>query len=202
MNETGWLSAKEYKIKYALLLEKFIAESSKTELDFLEKELSTYTPEIFTINGIDVSVVLGKTDEEKINDKIIKFIRVKIAECKYGKLEENSKEVVDLEKLVKKDIPFFFMNEDAYRCFCEYTEKYMLDFYIDYSYLKKRLSKEELIKNITDNYFMQFMFEDLKIISNKNYDNYLKVGKLYSLSKSRSSQRENSFNVTFKLLIK
>ena len=93
-----------------------------------------------------------------------------------------------------------FVNSDVYNCFFEY-QKHIIDFYTDYSYLKKRLEKEKLIHSHKDNDFMKIVFKELQLISSKNYDEYCINGKLKSLQKSYSVQRENNFNIVFDELL-
>jgi len=93
-----------------------------------------------------------------------------------------------------------FTNSTVYDCFLEY-QKHIIDFYTDYSYLKKRLEKEKLIYNHKDNDFMRIVYEELQLISSKNYDEYCINGKLKSLQKSYSIQRENNFNIVFDSLL-
>lgn len=90
-----------------------------------------------------------------------------------------------------------FINSDVYNCFLEY-QKHIIDFYIDYSYLKKRMEFEKLIHYHKDNDFMKIVFEDIRLISEKNYKEYYINGKLKSLTKSFSVQRQNNFNLIFK----
>lgn len=96
--------------------------------------------------------------------------------------------------------PTLFLNPQVYDCVLKY-QKHIIDFYSDYSYLKKRLEKEKLIHNHKDNEFMRMVFEDLKLISQKNYNEYCINGKLKSLEKSYSVQRNNNFNIVFEGLI-
>ena len=105
-----------------------------------------------------------------------------------------------INKENKNIFPSLFLNSDVYSCFLEY-QKHIIDFYIDYSYLKKRLEFEKLIHYHKDNDFMKMVFEDIKLISEKNYNEYYINGKLKSLSKSFSVQRENNFNLVFKELL-
>lgn len=101
--------------------------------------------------------------------------------------------------------PLIFVgeNSDVYDKFIEYTENHILDFYIDYSYLKKRLEKEKLIHNAKDNDFMRTLFENMNLITKKNYEDYLGryESKLRSLGKSYNIHRENNFNKIFKELL-
>lgn len=100
----------------------------------------------------------------------------------------------------KNPFPDIFINEDVYNCFKDYTEKHILDFHLDYSYLKKRLEKEKLIHNHKDNNFAKFLFEN-KFISESKYGKYNIENKFYSLKKSTSIQRENNFNIVFEKLL-
>ncbi len=93
-----------------------------------------------------------------------------------------------------------FVNSKVFDCFLEY-QKHIIDFYTDYSYLKKRLEKEKLIYNYKDNDFMRIVYEELQLISSKNYDEYCINNKLKSLQKSYSVQRENNFNIVFDSLL-
>ena len=90
-----------------------------------------------------------------------------------------------------------FKNIEVYHCFLEY-QNYILEFYTDYSYLKKRLEQEKLIHYHKDNDFMKIVFSDFNLLSEKNYNQYCITGKLKSLTKSYSVQRQNNFNNVFK----
>ena len=100
----------------------------------------------------------------------------------------------------EKQIYSLFINSMVYYCFLEYR-KHIIDFYTDYSYLKKRLEKEKLIHNHKDNDFMRIVFEELQLISSKNYNEYCINGKLKSMQKSYSIQRQNNFNIVFDELL-
>jgi hypothetical protein len=113
------------------------------------------------------------------------------------KVDELYSPVVDNSKNL---FPLLFINQDVYKCFIEY-QKHIIDSYIDYSYLKKRLEAEKLTYYHTDNAFMKIIFEDVKSISKKKYDDYDVVGKLKSLDKSYSVQRENNFNIVFEAVL-
>lgn len=100
----------------------------------------------------------------------------------------------------KNNFLSLFKNQEVYNCFMDY-QKHIIDFYTDYSYLKKRLEKEKLIHYHKDNDFMKIIFEQMKLISEKNYNEYFIQGKLKSLEKSYSAQRENNFNIVFDRLL-
>ena len=103
------------------------------------------------------------------------------------------------EKLNDEYNPFesLFINGNVYKNFIFYTSNHIIDYYIDFSYLKKRLEFEGLIYRIKDNDFMIIIHSNLKLIKDKQYDDYLKKYKLSSLKKSYSASRENNFNNTF-----
>jgi len=101
------------------------------------------------------------------------------------------------EKTDVNPYPDIFKSFDIYTKFIEYTSKHIIDFYIDYSYLKKRLEHEKFIHITKDNEFMRIVFEDMKLIKQKQYDDYVVKNKLISLKKSTSANRENNFNNIF-----
>lgn len=139
---------------------------------------------------------------EKIQDfqycihKIINNENLKLA------TEQPSKVTNDLEN-EKNPFPLIFTNFEVYKCFEEYTKKHILDVYIDYSYLKKRLEKEKLIHKHTDNDFMFFLFDQAKLITDKDKENYYEKyeSKLRALGKSSNINRENNFNNVFANLL-
>lgn len=103
----------------------------------------------------------------------------------------------ETSEIYENPYPDIFKSFDIYTKFIEYTSKHIIDFYRDYSYLKKRLDKEGLIHITKDNEFMRIVFEDMKLIKQKQYDDYVVRDKLLSLMKSTSTNRENNFNNIF-----
>jgi len=85
----------------------------------------------------------------------------------------------------------------VYNKFLAYTKKHIIDSYLDYSYLKKRLEHDGLIHRTKDNDFMRILFEDMNLINEKEYDRYLQKNKLTSLGKSQSENRVNNYNNIF-----
>lgn len=100
----------------------------------------------------------------------------------------------------QNNILSLFKNIEVYNCFLEY-QNYILEYYSDYSYLKKRMEQEKLIHYHKDNDFMKIVFSDLKLISEKKYNEYYTHGKLKSLTKSYSVQRQNNFNIVFESVL-
>ena len=97
----------------------------------------------------------------------------------------------------KNPYPLIFTSVDIYLKFIKYTSTNIIDYYIDYSYLKKRLEKLNLIHSIKDNEFMRILYEEMELISKKDYEEYSIKNKLSSLNKSSSTNRENNFNNIF-----
>ena len=99
--------------------------------------------------------------------------------------------------------PRVFISYEVYKKFLEYTDKHILEPYIDYSYLKKRLEKKKLIYRLKDKEFIEFLhlnkntLTDRKYLSEREYEMISEKDGLYSLGKSTSEQRENNFNNIF-----
>ena len=93
--------------------------------------------------------------------------------------------------------PEIFKSGTVYNKFLAYAENHIIDPYLDYSYLKKRLEHDGLIHRTKDNDFMRILFEDMNLINEKEYDRYLQKNKLTSLGKSQSENRVNNYNNIF-----
>jgi hypothetical protein len=106
-----------------------------------------------------------------------------------------------LKTLTSRDkvnpFPTLFTSYDIFEKFLEYTDEHILDAYIDYSYLKKRLEAEGLTHRMKDLEFIEFLYRDMKL-SDSLYEDFIAKGKLIALKKSSSVQRENNFNNIFK----
>ncbi|MBK5208735.1 MAG: hypothetical protein JJE44_04425 [Flavobacteriaceae bacterium] len=99
---------------------------------------------------------------------------------------------------IENPYPLLFVRPEVYSSFIKYTSLYIIDYFIDYSYLKKRLLHDKLIFNITDNEFMEILYNEMYLISEKDYEHYkAEKGKLYSLKKSENENRLNNFNHIF-----
>jgi hypothetical protein len=94
-------------------------------------------------------------------------------------------------------LPLLFTSGKVYNDFVFYTSNYIIDYYLDFSYLKKRLEAEGLIHRTKDNDFMEIIHDDMELISDRDYVDYITKNKLSSLNKSTSASRENNFNNTF-----
>ncbi|MDA7570419.1 hypothetical protein N8699_03445 [Flavobacteriaceae bacterium] len=94
-------------------------------------------------------------------------------------------------------LPLLFTSGKVYNEFISYISSHIIDYYLDYSYLKKRLEAEGLIHRTKDNDFMEIIHDDMELISDRDYVDYITKNKLSSLNKSTSANRENNFNNTF-----
>ena len=102
--------------------------------------------------------------------------------------EYNNISLSRFESMLKTNNVFFFDSN-------EFED--IIDYYLDYSYLKKRLENLNLIHSIKDNEFMRILYEEMELISKKDYEEYSIKNKLSSLNKSSSTNRENNFNNIF-----
>jgi hypothetical protein len=93
--------------------------------------------------------------------------------------------------------PLVFLSGEIYLKFLEYTSKHIIDYYLDYSYLKKRLEHERLIHRTKDNEFMNLLHNEMSLLSKRDYDDYCVKNKLSSLMKTTKADRENNFNNIF-----
>jgi hypothetical protein len=200
-------SIENYKAHFENRLKSFLENNFILSVnDFIHYELNKTFENMFFFEAgfIDTNQkfcysVLGLNYENKIKTNIIernKFLNDKI----------NSLSTLETIEPKAKDLnpfPLLFTTFEVYNCFLEYTKKHIIEFYSDYSYLKKRLENQKLIHNHKDNDFINIVFNDMKLIKKSDYDNYFTKydSKLKSLSKSHNIQRENNFNTIFEGLI-
>ena len=189
------IATEEFYIKYRIrIIENLLVEYDKTA-DFTK---SFDVEGIEIINGNPVCTKMGTATDYILLDTEVNLFKQRLINLsepqKTNKPENDSK---------GNPYPLFFINENVYNKFKDYAKIHIIEPYTDYSYLKKRLENKNLIHGIKDNAFMKILFDDLKLISEKNYSNYLGKyeSKLKSLKKSYSIQRENNFNNIFKGLI-
>ncbi len=134
----------------------------------------------------------------------------------FGKDFKEFEEELELFKILKENIvtnntqtkkvkinpklehPFIVLN--AKELFLEYTSKYIIEPYVDYSYLFQRMLLEKFITRLTHVQFMNWLIEN-KHITKKVQDDLLKKGSFRSLDKCASSNRENNFNIVFKSIL-
>ena len=142
---------------------------------------------------------LFKDESRESNLNLSKDEHLKYASSIYYHLKNSF-----INKLREKGIdvsenpyPLIFVSGTVYHKFLKYTKKHIIDPYLDYSYLNRRLQDEGLIHRTKDNEFMKVLFKDMKLINEKDYDKYLLKTKLTTLDKSNSEQRLNNYNNIF-----
>ena len=141
----------------------------------------------------DLSIENNVSHTQKEHNRYSHRIHSRLIEAFEGKLNRLS----DFQTNENKNpYPLIFISSDIYSKFIKYTSKHIIDYYLDYSYLKKRLEHENLIHSLKDNEFMRVLFEE-KLIKSKDYEKYCIINKLSSLKKSSSTNRENNFNNIF-----
>lgn len=148
--------------------------------------------------SLDLALNNKYNDLIKSFQKIIKLLEYDFENILITEQVSLSEKNENQQQLLDSPYPLIFISKGVYDSFFEY-KKHIIDFYIDYSYLKKRLEKEKLIHYHKDSHFMEFLFNDLKFISKRDLDKYYSdyEGKLRSLSKSKSENRLNNFNNVF-----
>ena len=140
-----------------------------------------------TFNGIKTKVIVGP----KMSYDRLELIYSIYQTQSQGKLITNHNLRED------NPHPHIFVNGHAYNCFKEYMNLHITKFFMDISYLKRKMESQNVIHYTTDKKFMKFLFEE-NMISKENYDEFLIKGKLNSFDKSNIESRENNFNNIFK----
>ena len=167
----------------------FIEEYIDSQKEIINKTF-TYHIEVPGYKSLEVT----QFTEKGFLDVFIRGSKKKITflENKLYLLNGSINEVIE-----NNPYPLLFTSADTYSKFNEYTSKHIIEYYLDYSYLKKRLEHENLIHRVKDNDFMRILFEDMKLIKLQCYNDYRVKNKLSSLKKSSSASRENNFNNIF-----
>jgi hypothetical protein len=98
--------------------------------------------------------------------------------------------------------PYPFIAVGAFELFKIYVSKYIIDPYLDFGYLKKKLESPEinLISKLTDLQFVDWL-KDEDLITQKWFDALNAKGGFNSLKKLEFGHRLNNFNVTFEKLL-
>ena len=190
-----------FKSTYKILVEEFIEDNiDADENDFIEKYINSqqeiinkaikYSIEIDGYEPLELIQFLKKD----FFDEFIRSSKKKI-EFLENRLYVINTSISEVNEV--NPYPLIFISADIYLKFIEYASNNIIDYYLDYSYLKKRLEHENLIHSIKDNEFMRILYEEMELISKKDYEEYSLKNKLSSLNKSSSTNRENNFNNIF-----
>lgn len=108
-----------------------------------------------------------------------------------GKLKEDG---IDISG---NPYPLLFVSGAVYQNFLKYTSKHIIDPYLDYSYLNRRLKEEGLIHKTLDRDFMRILHKDMNLISKKWYEKFIDSERFRPLKKTTTAGRENNFNNIF-----
>lgn len=190
-----------FKSTYKILVEEFIEDNiDADENDFIEKYINSqqeiinkaikYSIEIDGYEPLELIQFLKKD----FFDEFIRSSKKKI-EFLENRLYVINTSISEVNEV--NPYPLIFISADIYLKFIEYASNNIIDYYLDYSYLKKRLEHEKIIHSIKDNEFMRILYEEMELISKKDYEEYSLKNKLSSLNKSSSTNRENNFNNIF-----
>jgi hypothetical protein len=190
-----------FKDIYKTLVEEFIEDNiDADENDFIEKYINSqqeiinktikYSIEISGYKPLELIQFLKKD----FFDEFIRSSKKKI-EFLENRLYVINTSISEVNEV--NPYPLIFISADIYLKFIEYASNNIIDYYLDYSYLKKRLEHEKIIHSIKDNEFMRILYEEMELISKKDYEEYSLKNKLSSLNKSSSTNRENNFNNIF-----
>ena len=94
MNESICFTVEEYKSTFQYLLNEFMLATAKTELDFFNYQLEIYNnANVVSHQDFEGALYGGTVVNMDKFQEVIAFIRVKIAECKYGKTEVEEVEI-------------------------------------------------------------------------------------------------------------
>jgi hypothetical protein len=189
----------EYQKKLGLEILKLQFPKPKKRLGILLRSLDIINNEITFGRSRNINIPPFDYNEYSKRIFLLTLLEKKeIFESEIILIQKELKDKLNTQIEQLNPYPLIFINENVYNCFMDY-QKYIIEFYTDYSYLKKQLEYLKLIHKQTDNDFMKFLLNDLKFITQKNYDDYCYKyeSKLKSLSKSRSDPRLNNFNIVF-----
>ncbi len=105
---------------------------------------------------------------------------------------------INISSFQESTHPKIFRNLRSFIAFQNYTQKYIINPYIDFSYVFQRMLHEGHIYYMKHREFMIWL-NDNGYISDKRLDEFLRKENFRSLTKSYSEERENNFNNTFHL---
>ena len=142
---------------------------------------------------------LYKDTTRESNLNLSKQEHLKYASSIYYQLKDSFKGKLKEEGIdvVKNPYPLLFISGTVYQNFLKYTAKHIIDPYLDYSYLNRRLKEEGLIHKILDRNFMRILYEDMNLISKKWYEKFIDSERFRPLKKTTTAGRENNFNNIF-----
>lgn len=171
------------------IVERYLLECEETA----EFAKGTLMDGVEIVDGVFTNNKMGTEFEMNMFYEELKFFKNKLKELTEPKQPEPT--------INKNPYPLIFEFAEVYHKFIEYTSKIdSTDFYKSYSYLKKRLEAEKLIRKQSDNDFMYFIYNDLGLISKEQHQEYLIFGQLKSADKTKGKGRKINFDNTFSSL--
>lgn len=202
----------DFVSRYDFELNSFLSEfEDNTEslfIDYQKSYLKKMNQDIIEgINKLDSndpqSEFVFNIYEKKLstNRRILEFLDNRLSAPQKVILPELKENISTDLKIVtdKNEFPSdVFRDYNSFEKFKTYIHRrHIISFYKDFSYLKKRMEKENFIMRITDSKFASWLLGK-NYISLNDYDIFLKKeSKFESLDKARSEQRENNFNNIF-----
>lgn len=198
INDFRFYDLESYTEKYPYHLQDFLGDvPDSIEEDFIDKCIS----EQKSILDNTVKYFLKIENNEPIN--ALQFVNEEFFEefisSSKRKIDflQNKLHSISISNIDLNPYPNLFISREVYNGFMKYVSSYIVEPYIDYSFLKKRLEKDDLIHKITDKKFMLFIYEELNLISEKMYFRFLDKEKFSSLGKTNATHRVNNFNLVF-----
>lgn len=88
---------------------------------------------------------------------------------------------------------FFGETDSSYRLFKTYSENYIIDTHLDYSFIYQQLKKDQYLHPISHRVFKEFLWRN-KFITDKQNQVLSIKGQFYSLTKSTNANRLNNYN--------
>lgn len=175
-----------------------ITESKIDKLKVFYKDIKSFEVEFITNKVVD-NLLTSKVNNQDLSDsfEVLKTLVL-------DKIQEI--ENVNIQDYVaRKENPFpdIFKSVEIYDCFIVYVSKHIIDFYADFSFLKKQLHEKNLIHNIKDKEFMDFLI-DKEIINSIRVetcrDIFEKNSSKFSV-KYKGTSRFNNFYSVFEAVI-
>lgn len=175
-----------------------ITESKIDKLKVFYKDIKSFEVEFITNKVVD-NLLTSKVNNQDLSDsfEVLKTLVL-------DKIQEI--ENVNIQDYVaRKENPFqdIFKSVEIYDCFMVYVSKHIIEFYADFSFLKKQLHEKNLIHNIKDKEFMDFLI-DKEIINSIRVetcrDIFEKNGSKFSV-KYKGTSRLNNFYSVFEAVI-
>lgn len=211
----------DLEYQYEKKLIEYLKKGKRTEVGFLDTEVRRIKLKIKNLESVSDDELLTEfrvrfrakiensnasiqQNEEWLNSWVIRkresipsrIIYLKEVLTLYNiKLGKNPVKVVD--KSIKNPNPNIFTDYYSYSCFKLYVEYFIVEPYVDFSYLFQRMKEEGYILRVKHRDFIYWLYKNNEI-TKQSFERFIEQGNFRSLKKAFSVQRENNFNNTFK----